>query len=133
MSISQQSVELDVDPELLLLVPFGIFTAVSLDLVAASVVPIIDPSETLVSTGDIDWSLARGGSLAILLFALFNRERSLRETNGIDLWLIYATIGLVAAPPFVGALENTLAGGTLAGVVAWTAQSTGYALISLVN
>lgn len=133
MSISQQSLELDVDPELLLLIPFGMFTAVSLDLVSASVVPIIDPSETLVSTGDIDWSLARGGSLVILLFALLNRDRSIRDTNGIDLWIVYATIALVAAPPFVGALEDTLAGGTLAGVVAWTAQSTGYALVTLVN
>lgn len=129
------AIETDVDNELLLYPVFGVFTAITLGLVDPSAVPVFgDMFDTiLLTTGEIDWTVARAGSLVTLLFVLVNRDRSLSETEGLDLYLTYVTIGLIVAPPFVGVLETTLSAGGIASVLAWIAQSYAYAAISLIN
>lgn len=129
------AIETDLDNELLLYPVFGIATAVSLGLVETATIPVFGDflGDIVFTTGDIEWSIARSISLGSLLFVLLNRDRSLSETRGIDLYLTYATIALIVAPPFVGTLEELLGTGGFAAIIAWIAQSYAYAAISFVN
>jgi hypothetical protein len=123
------------DTELFVLFPlFGLGTAASLGIVSADILPYIDLGDVFVSTGGIDWTLGRLLAVVSLVGVIVNRDNEFNmDTWGlVESWMIYATLGLIIAPPFFPALEQTFAGG-LASYVAFTVQSIGFGLISWVN
>jgi len=121
------------DRETYLLYPlFALGTAASLGLVEPTVLPILDLSEVIVSTNGIEWTLGRLLSAAALIAVLVNRSGSITDTEGIDLWVAYATLGLVIAPPFAPALAETLASQP-ANIIAFLTQSVGFAIVTYVN
>lgn len=126
-------VDSELDAEMFVAIPiFTIGAAATLGLISTDILPAIDLGSVLISTGEIDWTLGRGMSLAALAYVFFNRDTSIADTSGIDAWILYATVGLTVAPPFVGSLEQTLVG-SFAGVLAFVTQTLGLAIISYLN
>jgi len=132
MAVTQSGEGFDVDPEMLLVLVFSWGAATSLGLVSDNVIPIVDAGQVLVEVGNATLTIGRVVSIASLLAVVVNRDAPLQETSGIDLWIVYATIGLVIAPPIFPALENTLAQQPAA-LIAFTVQSTGFLLVSYIN
>jgi hypothetical protein len=124
--------EQQIDTEVLLIIPFSIGAAASLGLVGTDILPFVNLGDTLLTTGSIDWTIGRGTALVSLIAVLVNRDASVFDTGGIDLWVAYATIGLVLAPPFLPALESTLAEQPAA-IIAFVVQSIGFTLVSWSN
>lgn len=124
--------EMDVDLEMLLLLPFSWGAAVSLGLVSDQIIPFISASEVLFAAGNVEITLGRMISILALAAVMYNRDVSLDDTDGIDAWIMYATIGFLVAPPLFPAFEATLASG-IAGLIAFTVQSTGFLLVSYIN
>lgn len=122
----------DWDLELLLIIPFSFGAAASLDLIATDILPIIDLGETLFAEGNIEFTAGRIIAVLSLLAVFINRDASLRETAGIDLWVTYATIAMVLVPPLVPALADTLAQQPAA-ILAFTVQGLGFTIISWSN
>jgi hypothetical protein len=120
------------DLELLLIIPFSIGAAASLGMVQTDIFPIIDLGEVIFSTGNIELTAGRIMSILSLAAVAIHRDASILDTKGIDLWILYATIGMVLVPPFVPALSETLAQQPAA-IIAFTVQSTGFAFISYTN
>jgi len=120
------------DPEFALVVPFSLGALVSLGLVAGDVVPIIDLSDVLLSIGGVDITWARGLSIGALVFVTVNRDASLSDTNGLDLWIAYATIGLVIAPPLLPPLESMISEQPAA-LIAFAIQTLGFGFVSFAN
>lgn len=121
------------DAETYLLFPlFGLGAAASLGLIGTDILPFIDLGETFAETGGITWTYGRVLSAISLLAVMYNRQASLRETSGIDLWVAYATLGLIIAPPFFPALSDTLAQQP-ASWLAFTVQSIGFAIVTYLN
>lgn len=126
-------VDSELDAEMFVAIPiFTIGAAATLGLISTDILPVVDLGQTLISTGEIDWTLGRGMSLAALAYVFFNRDASIADTSGVDAWILYATVGLTVAPPFVGSLEQTLVG-SAAGVLAFVTQTLGLAIISYMN
>lgn len=122
-----------IDTETYVLFPvFALGTAASLGLVQTDVLPWIDLGEILLETGTIEWTIGRALAAASLVAVLVNRQASLRETAGVDLWVAYATMGLVLAPPFFPAFADTLASQP-AGIIAFVVQSIGFAVVTYLN
>ncbi|MFC7057243.1 hypothetical protein [Halovenus salina] len=127
--------EFELDLETFLLFPlFALGTTVSLGLIEASAIPILDLGETLFTTGNIDWTIGRGLSIAALAAVVINRDDPLDfDAWGImEAWAVYVTVGLLVAPPFFPALESTLAS-TPAAVAAFIVQGIGFSLITYIN
>lgn len=122
----------DVDIEMLLIVVFSWGAATSLGLISDQIVPFVDAGQTLFEFGNATITIGRIASIGTLLGVFAHRDAPLRETSGVDLWIVYATIGLVVAPPLFPALENTLAAQPAA-LIAFTVQSTGFLLVSYIN
>ena len=122
----------DLDLSMLLIVVFSWGAATSLGLIGDNVLPFVDAGATIWEVGNATFTIGRIVSIATLLFVFFYRDAPLSDTNGIDLWIVYATIGLVIAPPLFPALESTIASQPAA-LVAFTVQSTGFLLVDWVN
>ena len=122
----------DVDLTMLLVVVFSWGAATSLGLVQDSIVPFVNAGEVLWSPGNAEITIGRLASIGSLLFVFFYRDAPLSDTSGIDMWIVYATIGLVIAPPLFPALESTLAEQPAA-LLAFTVQSTGFLLVDYIN
>lgn len=122
----------DVDIEMLLIVVFAWGAGTSLGLVDDTILPIIDAGSALFDVGNATITPGRLASIGSLLFVFFYRDAPLSETSGIDLWIVYATIALVIAPPLFPAFADTLAQ-TPAAFIAFTVQSTGFMLVSYIN
>lgn len=121
------------DRETYLIFPlFALGTGATLGLISTDILPLIDLGDTLISTAGIDWTYGRVLSSVSLIYVLFNRQASISDTSGIDLWATWVTLGLIIAPPFFPALADTLAQQPAAWV-AFTAQSVGFAVISYLN
>lgn len=124
--------EMDIDLEMLLILPFSWGAAVSLGLVGDEIIPFISASETLFTAGNASITVGRIVSILALGAVFYNRDASLTDTSGIDAWIVYATVGLLVAPPLFPAFQETLASG-IAGLIAFTVQSTGFLLVSYIN
>lgn len=122
----------DIDVEMLLIVIFAWGAGTSLGLVQDTIVPMIDAGEVLFEFGNASITLGRIASIATLLAVFAHRDAPLQDTAGVDLWIVYATIALVVAPPLFPALSDTLAA-TPAAFIAFTVQSTGFLLVSYIN
>ena len=122
----------DVDLTMLLVVVFSWGAATSLGLIQDTILPFVDAGEILWEVGNADFTIGRLASIGSLLFVFFYRDAPLSDTSGIDMWIVYATIGLVIAPPLFPALESTLAEQPAA-LLAFTVQSTGFLLVDYIN
>ena len=122
----------DFDAELLLIVVFAWGAGTSLGLVQDTILPIVDAGEVLWEIGNADLTIGRLASIASLVAVFVWRDAPLSDTGGIDLWIVYATIALVVAPPLFPAFQATLAEAPAA-FIAFTIQSTGFMLVSYIN
>ncbi len=120
------------DTEMLLIIPFSLGAAASLGLISADILPMVNLGDTLITIGGIEWTVGRVVAAASLLAVLVNRDASLMETGGLDVWIVYATLGLVIAPPFFPAFESTLAQQPAA-LISFTIQGLGFTLVSWSN
>ena len=121
------------DTETYLLFPaFALGTGSTLGLISADFLPFLDMSEVLIEFGSIEWTTGRIIAALALLAVLVNRQESITKTKGIDLWVTYATMGLILAPPFFPAFANTPAEQP-ASWIAFTMQSVGFAIVTYVN
>jgi hypothetical protein len=92
----------------------------------------VNLGDTVLEFGTITWTVGRIIAALSLLAVLFNRQASITDTKGIDLWVTYATLGLILAPPFFPAFADTLAQQP-ASWIAFTVQSVGFAIVTYVN
>ena len=122
----------DLDIEMVLIVVFAWGAATSLGLVESTVLPMIDAGQTIWEFGNATITAGRLASIGSLIFVFVHRDAPLSSTKGIDLWIVYATVGLVIAPPLFPALQDTLASQPAA-LLAFTVQSTGFMLVSYLN
>ena len=121
------------DTETYLLFPaFALGTGATLGLISADFVPFVNLGDTVLEFGTITWTVGRIIAALSLLAVLFNRQASITDTKGIDLWVTYATLGLILAPPFFPAFADTLAQQP-ASWIAFTVQSVGFAIVTYVN
>jgi hypothetical protein len=121
------------DTETYLLFPaFALGTGATLGLISADFVPFINLGDVVLEFGTIEWTVGRVIAALALLAVLFNRQASITDTRGIDLWVTYATLGLILAPPFFPAFAETLAEQP-ASWIAFTVQSVGFAIVTYVN
>lgn len=127
--------KLNLDAEMYLIYPlFALGSAATLGIVGNDILPWIDLGDVFLSTGGIEWTGGRLLALAALVAVFINRDDPLdTDVIGVaEVWAVYVTLGLIIAPPFFPALENTLAGG-IAAFVSFTVQSIGFAVISWFN
>ena len=124
--------DLSFQREVWLIIPFSIGVAASLGMISTDIVPFIDMGDVLFEFGNIEFTLGRGVAVVCLLAVFFNRDVGFADTSGIDLWIVYATIGLILAPPLFPALEGTLAQQPAA-FLAFAVQTTGFTLVSYLN
>lgn len=115
-----------------LIIPFTFASATALGLVDPNILPYIDMGEVFAEFGNIELSLARIVAVACLLAVFLNRDIGFTDTDGVDLWIVYATIGLVLAPPLFPAFESTLAQQPAA-LLSFAVQTTGFTLVSYLN
>jgi len=121
------------DTETYLLFPaFALGTGATLGLISADFIPFINLGDVVLEFGTIEWTVGRVIAALSLLAVLFNRQASITDTRGIDLWVTYATLGLILAPPFFPAFAETLAEQP-ASWIAFTVQSVGFAIVTYVN
>jgi hypothetical protein len=122
----------DIDPEIFLVIVFSWGAAASLGLVESNIIPFVDAGAELLTFGNATITIGRLASIGSLIAVFVWRDAPLSDTSGIDAWIVYATIGLVVAPPLFPAFADTLAQ-TPAAVIAFTVQSTGFLLVSYIN
>ena len=127
-------VELEFDRELIFFYPvFALGTAVSLGIISADILPFVNMSDVLLTLGGADLTVGRVLAIGALAGVVVNRDSSLRDNLGvIELWVVYATVGLLLAPPFFPIFQETLVGG-FAGVVSFLVQSIGFTIVSYIN
>jgi len=124
--------KLTADKELYLVIPlFSLGAAISLGIVGSEIA-LIDLSQVLIGVNGVDFTIARVMSLVALGIALFNRDASLTDTGAIDVWAVWATAGLVIAPPLFPLVQGTLAEAPFS-FVAFAMQTIGITIVSYVN
>jgi hypothetical protein len=125
----------ELDTETYLLFPFfALGTAASLGLVSADILPWFELSEVILDIGNIEWTIGRLLSVGALAGVVINRDEpfDFDGWGAIELWTLYATVGLIIAPPFFPAFSETLAE-TPAAFISFIVQSIGFALITYIN
>lgn len=127
--------QFSLDRETYIIYPaFALGTGATLGLVGTDILPFVNLADVAATTGGIEWTFGRLLSLLALAAVFINRDDgfSLDGFGALEAWAVYVTLGLIVAPPFFPALEETLAGGTAA-FVSFSVQSIGFALISWLN
>lgn len=123
---------MELDRELIFGMPvFVVGSLVSLGIIGSTVVGI-DLGQMLYSTSGIELTYARAMSVAALAYVYLNRDISFGDFGGVDLWVVYATVGMVIAPPLFPAFADTLAQRPAA-IIAFLVQTAGFTLVSYVN
>lgn len=125
---------LELDRETYLIYPlFALGAAATLGIVTTDILPFIDLGDTVLEFGTIQWTGGRLLSVAALGAVLLNRDASpLNGLGALELWVFYATLGLILAPPFFPAFAETLAEDP-ASFIAFTVQSIGFVIITYIN
>lgn len=84
-----------------------------------------------------EYGIVITGFVLIQLFALgyiyFNRDIGFFDLAGVDMFLVYATVALIVAPPFLPLFREFLWSEPFAAAAAFLAQSAGFSLISWTN
>jgi len=127
-----QNADYSFQPEIVLIIPFSWGTAVSLGLIDSQLIPFVDAAAVLLTAGNIEFTLGRIVSLVTLFIVFAVREVGFRATSFIDAWIVYATVGLILAPPLFPAFSETIAA-TPAAFLAFTMQGVGFGIISYLN
>lgn len=125
----------ELDAETYLLFPlFALGAAGSLGMVDANILPWFSLNEVILDLGAIEWTIGRVLALTSLAAVVVNRDEpfDFDEWGMIEMWTLYATIGLIIAPPFFPAFAETLAE-TPAAFISFTVQSIGFGLITYIN
>lgn len=109
-------------------------TAAALGLIQPDLLPIpgVDWNQVLVEFGHIDFTLATTAAVVALGYVYAQRDTSLTNLAGADLYIVYATIGLILAPPIFPAFEATVVEKPAA-YLAFTVQNAGLLLVSRMN
>jgi hypothetical protein len=124
---------MEIDTETYVLFPlFALGAGATLGLISTDILPFVDLGSEFAEIGGISWTYGRVVSAVALITAMYNRQASIRDTSGIDLWVAYATLGLVIAPPFFPGLSETLASQP-ASWISFTVQSIGFAIVTYLN
>lgn len=130
---NQVSVNLDIDDEIYVIVPLYMVSLFYLFLDSNIWKPVDDVFKSIVYTHEhIEVTFALIVAVACLLFIIVHRDRTLRETKGIDVWVVYATIGILVTPPFVPMFEEVLAT-TPANIFAFWSALIGIFIASALN
>jgi len=127
--------QFELDYETYLLYPlFALGTAASLGIVSTDIVGFIDLGNVVFETGDIGWTIGRALSVVALLAVIINRDEPFDFVGWgtLEIWAVYVTIGLIIAPPFFPAIQNTLVE-PIWSFVAFSVQSIGFVLITYIN
>ena len=127
--------EFSLDIEMFVLYPlFALGVGATLGLISQDFLPVLSLDSTVIETAGIEWSQGRVLALAALVGVVANRDTDLNLDGfgGLELFVVYATVGLLVAPPFYPPLESTLAG-DVAAFVSFTVTSIGFALVSWLN
>ncbi|WP_436934987.1 hypothetical protein [Halovenus marina] len=126
--------QLEIDRETYLIYPlFALGAAATLGIVSTDILPWVDLGETVLTFGTIDWTLGRLVSIGALVAVIVNRDAPIADALGaLELWVFYATVGLILAPPFFPAFAETLAARP-ASFIAFTVQSIGFVVITYIN
>jgi hypothetical protein len=127
--------QFQIDAETYLIFPiFALGAAGTLGLVDANILPWFSLNEVILDFGNIEWTIGRLLALLSLGAVVVNRDEPF-DFDGwgvIEMWTLYATLGLIIAPPFFPAFAETLAE-TPAAFLSFTVQSIGFALITYIN
>lgn len=126
--------QLEIDRETYIIYPlFALGAAATLGIVESTIIPWFDLGEVIFNFGSIDWTAGRLLSVGALAAVIVNRDAPLADALGaLELWVFYATVGLILAPPFFPAFAETLAEGP-ASFIAFTVQSIGFVVITYIN
>ena len=111
---------------------FALGASASLGLISADILPWFGLGDVWLETGNIEWTAGRLLAAGALVAVMVNRNASIQDTKGIDLWVAYVTLGLVLAPPFFPAFEGWITEGPAAWV-SFTVQSIGFAVVTYIN
>lgn len=124
--------KLTIDKETWIAVPlFTLGAASTLGLISPTLLGI-DLGQTLFGLNGVEFSISRAISIVALGIVLFNRDIAWGKLGGIDIWVVYVTIGLIIAPPFFPIFEDTMLQAPYA-VVAFLIQTMGITLASYIN
>lgn len=121
------------DLETLLIIPFSWGAATNLGIVETDILGFVDAAELVYEVGAVEVSLGSVVAIASLIAIFVNRNVSLQDTQGIDLWILYATGALTLAPVFPALVEDVFVAHEIAAFVAFTVQSVGFLAISYLN
>lgn len=128
--------ELEIDREIILVVPFSLGAMVSLGLIEGDIIPFIDLSQTLMEVGDGEVAWSHLISFLSLGAVVVNRDDSwrdqLRSLGAVEAWIVWATLGMLIAPPLLPAFESFLTQEPAA-VIALLVQTMGFGLVSYIN
>jgi hypothetical protein len=125
--------EMEIDPEMGLILLFSYAAMISNGIVQDSIIPFIDIGNVLFTYGNFSLTIAGLISVLSLLVVVFNRDAPIATMDGvIEIWVAYATIALIISPPLLPLFRETLLAGP-AGIVAFSVQTLGFALISYKN
>lgn len=123
---------MELDRELWLAIPlFTLGAAVSLGLVSGELFGF-DFSRTLIETNGLGFSIARLASLGALTLVVVSRETGITEISGVEAFAVYATVGLILAPPFLPVVSGTLLEAPWS-FVAFVMQTVGITVVSFLN
>lgn len=125
----------EIDYETYLLMPvFMIGTMASLGIISSDILPVVNLSDVLLDISGIELTYGRALSIGALFGVVINRDEplDLDAWGVIETWVFYVTLGLVVAPPFFPAFEDTILHGAGA-FLAFTIQSIGFTLVTYIN
>ena len=124
------AVNMDLDKEMLFAFPlFIIAVGANLEIFSLGIGFLTDE---LFVLGNASITVARVVAIGSIGYIIVNRDESIRDTKGVDIWIVYATIGLILTPPFMPVLENTLVSPGIA-FFAFIGQIMGFFLASALN
>lgn len=127
---------MQIDREIWLLFPFSIGAAAALGLVDTQILHFIDLADVPLEIASLELSWARLLAIVSLLAIVVNREKpfgeQIRGLEAAEVWMVYATIGLIVAPPLFPAFAEFL-NETTAGWIAFLIQGAGFVIISYMN
>ena len=127
--------KLEADAETYIIYPlFALGAASTLGIIQTDIVSFIDLGSVVFETGSIQWTIGRALSLVALLAVIINRDEpfDFLGWGAVEAWAVYVTIGLIIAPPFFPAIQETLLE-PIWSFVAFTVQSIGFVLITYIN
>jgi hypothetical protein len=112
---------------------FALGSAASLGIVQVDILPFLNMGDVVLDPAGVEFTVGRLMGVGALLAVAIDRDASITDSLGVvEIWIVYVTVGLLIAPPFLPILQNTLVGG-FAGTVAFIVQSIGFTAVEYMN